>query len=49
MREVGWVVTAVNCGERALLRGQLLLSQHAAQVFPFIKRSQKSEVMCEKS
>lgn len=49
MSEVGWVVTVVNRREQALLRGRPPLSRHAAQIFPFIRRSQKSEVICEKS
>lgn len=49
MSEVGWVVTVVIWREQAFLRGQLPPSRHKAQIFQFIKRSQKTEVICEKS
>lgn len=50
MSEVGWVVTAVNWGEQALLGGPPPpLSRHAAHIFHFTKTSQKSEVICGKS
>lgn len=49
MSEVGWVVTAVNWREQALLGGRQPLSRRTAQISPLTKRSQQSEVVCEKS
>lgn len=48
MSEVGWVVTAENGRERALPRGRLSLSGRTARILPFLKRSQKAEVACER-
>lgn len=49
MSEVGWVVTVENGREQALPRGWPPLSGRTAQILPSIRRSQKAEVVCEKS